>query len=271
VTQNKLAMEKKLEEESYARVTAVQNIKVEHFLQHSGVEGYFADRDTSHYFGCDRLLKIDTLYGRIQLGYNPSKGVSFIFANMKTSIYDTISERYQKEFKEYQAKRNIKGNNENVAFTSTMKNNSAVKIEKNENKPWTKRSIEPYLFRLNTSALIKTMPFLTIKQEVSNRNSDIKRKKEIENEIQTEINKGDFSEISTLRAEENEISHHKDKMNSSITRKTTASNLFFRKLNMAFDFQKHEMFEYYKDLREKNQVQDAENAVLDANNGEDDE
>lgn len=256
----KLSLEKDRETEDYARITAVTHVKFEHFSEHNEIEGYFADRDVPEYMGCDRLLKLDTLYGRIQLGYKPSKGVSFIFANMKTSLYDTVSQRYQKELKEYQQMRNLKGNNQNVSYQARRKENSAMILEKNENKPWTESSIAPYIYRTNSEALLKTMPYLDDSLEYSKKQTDVSRMKELQEGIRDQQNSGKTEKISVMRQEENEISHHMDYLNSMINRKSLQSRLFFRKINYAFDIQKHEMFDYYKDMREKREeAREAEN------------
>ena len=94
--------------ETYARLTAPVHVQQSHFSEHQRIEGYFENRDVPQFLGSDRLMKLDTLYGTIQLGYNPRRGQSFLFANIKTSIFDTAPSRHQRELKEYQMVRGRK-------------------------------------------------------------------------------------------------------------------------------------------------------------------
>ena len=134
--------EKKLQDlrETSDRLTAASHVQVEYFAKHQKIEGYYESQMPGRLFGCDRLMKQDNMFGTLQLGYNPNRERVFLFANMKTSRYDTVASRYQKEMKEYQQKSLLKGDNENRAYVSRRWEMSTVLIEKRENKPWTKRS-----------------------------------------------------------------------------------------------------------------------------------
>ena len=104
-------------------------------------------------------MRVRWLFGTLQMGYNPNRERVFLFANLKTSRYDTVASRYQREMKEYQQKSLLKGNNENRAYVSKRWEMASVLIEKKENKPWTRYSIQTYLGRNNMEAIQKTMPF----------------------------------------------------------------------------------------------------------------
>ena len=98
--------EKKLQDlrETSDRLTAASHVQVEYFAKHQKIEGYYESQMPGRLFGCDRLMKQDNMFGTLQLGYNPNRERVFLFANMKTSRYDTVASRYQKEMKEYQQK-----------------------------------------------------------------------------------------------------------------------------------------------------------------------
>ncbi len=144
------------DKEAYARLTAPQHIAVEHFSRHQKIEGYHENRDAPEFVGSDRLLKLDTLYGTIQMGYNPRRGQSFLFANIKTSVFDTAASRYQKELKEYQMARALKTGTQNLAYSAKRRGGAAVILYKAQNMPWSRGSIAPYLARANMEALRKT-------------------------------------------------------------------------------------------------------------------
>ena len=168
--QNMVKMEERKIREVYDRLTAVSHLQVEHFSKHQKLEGYYEYADMGNIFQCDRLLKFENMFARVQMGYNPNRGYSFIFANIKTSRYDTAASRHQREMKEYQMKALIKGENANKAFVARRQSNTSILIEKTENKPWSEESVEPYLGRVNMETLQKTMPFLSRRQEIEELN-----------------------------------------------------------------------------------------------------
>ena len=243
--------------EDMDRITAVQHIQVEHFSKHTRIEGYYEDREAGHLFGCDRLLKVESIYGRLQMGYNPNRKRSFVFANLKTSRYDTISSRYQRELKEYQMKALQKGENQNRAYVAKRMNESAVLFEKADTKPWSEDTVKPYYSRVNVEALRKSMPFLARKSQ-EERLAELKQeRKKLQEEIQANIREGVFTENNFLRQEQNKGLREENLVQTLLQRKRTASRYFMRKINYAFDIQKHEMFEYYKKRQQEKQQETA--------------
>ena len=177
--------EKKLQDlrETSDRLTAASHVQVEYFAKHQKIEGYYESQMPGRLFGCDRLMKQDNMFGTLQLGYNPNRERVFLFANMKTSRYDTVASRYQKEMKEYQQKSLLKGDNENRAYVSRRWEMSTVLIEKRENKPWTKRSIASYLGRANLEAVRKNLPFFIKDEEQKELDEKRQRQKQIQKEV----------------------------------------------------------------------------------------
>ncbi|MEG1777766.1 MAG: hypothetical protein RR209_02215, partial [Angelakisella sp.] len=88
-----LVQSEKKRKEQLARLTAPLHITQNHFTEHTSVEGYQEDRRAEGFFGCDRLMKMDSMYGTIQMGYSPRRKQSFLFANIKTSVFDTAASR----------------------------------------------------------------------------------------------------------------------------------------------------------------------------------
>jgi len=263
--------EKKLEHfrETQDRLTAASHLKVEYFEKHTKIEGYYENRMLDHLFSCDRLMKQDNMFGTIQLGYNPNRERVFLFANLKTSRYDTVASRYQKEMKEYQMKSLLKGDNENRAYISKHWSMSSVLIEKKENKPWTYRSIKTYLGRANMEAVQKTLPFFMLTEEQEELEKLTKRRAEIpyyvreiqkemenlyvdeensEKEIQQERHKS-AENIRELRKEAVQNLMMENLLQSILTRKNAASKLFLRRINYAYDYQKKDIITYYRERR----------------------
>ena len=260
-----------VDREAYARLTAPQHITESHFLQHEKIEGFFENRDVPEFIGSDRLLKMDTIYGTIQLGYNPRKGQSFIFANIKTSIYDTAPYRHQRELKEYQMMRALKTGTQNQAFSAKRRGASAAILYKMEPLPWSRRSVEPYLFRANMQALEKTMPFLDRSGEVMRREDTVQELRKGQEKLREQLAGGDTDGMRATRAKGLELSARQDQLNALLYRKDAQRRLFFRKLNASLDMQKHEMFAYYRDIRLRGGVRAAETAPADTNKQDEDE
>ena len=114
--------------ETMDRLTAASHVKTEYYSEHKKIEGYYETLAEGKFFNCDRLMKQENMFGKIQLGYNPNRERVFIFANLKTSRYDTIASAYQKEMTDYQQKSLLKGDNENRAYVSKRWENAAVLI-----------------------------------------------------------------------------------------------------------------------------------------------
>jgi len=250
--QNKILTQK--DTEGYARLTAPQHSKSSHFSEHRKIEGYFENRDVPDFMGSDRLLRLDTVYGTIQLGYNPQRGQSFLFANIKTSILDTAPSRHQRELKEYQMMRERKTGTQNLAYTAKRRGGSVVILYKMENQPWTRRSIAPYLRKVNMEALQKTMPFLDRRAELGDRERAQDEQKSLRQALADKMAEGKFGEMAEDRARQTALAARQNELNALIYRKDTQERLFFRRLNLAFDLQKQEMFAYYRDRRLKGGV-----------------
>ena len=244
--------------ETDARLRAPQHLVTNRFEEHKKIEGYEQDRSVPNFYGCDRLWKLETQYGRIQMGYHPGRGQSFLFANIKTSIYDNAASAYQRRMKETQQMRTLKTGTQNIAYSARRWQASAILLYKAENKPWSEQSIAPYLKRVNLETLRKTMPFLD-RSEAKEREENREEKKRLEEKVRQSLRQRDNARTAELRLQERELSRRQDLLSALLTRKQTQSQLFFRKINLAFDLQKAKMFEYYRRMRNR-RAQRAEEA-----------
>lgn len=244
--------------ETDARLRAPQHLVTNRFEEHKRIEGYEQDRSVPNFIGCDRLWKLETQYGRIQMGYHPGRGQSFLFANIKTSIYDTAASAYQHRMKETQQMRTLKTGTQNIAYSARRWQAGAILLYKAENKPWSEQSIAPYLKRVNLETLRKTMPFLD-RSEAREREENREEKKRLEEKVRQSLRQRDNARTAELRLQERELSRRQDVLSALLTRKQTQSQLFFRKINLAFDLQKAKMFEYYRRMRNR-RAQRAEEA-----------
>lgn len=261
--------------ETMDRLTAVSHVQTEYFADHKKIEGYYERVEEGKYFNCDRLMKQENMFGSIQLGYNPNRKRVFLFAGLKTSRYDTIASRYQKEMEEYQRKALLKGDNENRAYVSKRWEMATVLIEKKENKPWTRRSVKTYLNRANLEAVRKTLPFFsqeeeqkeqqelkTERQAIQENIRDLRRELSVEEEMRERAAKE--HQIRSLRRIAVENLSKENLLDAILIRKNAAEKGFLRKINYAYDFQKKDIENYY---REKRKVM--ENTA--ENTGEDEE
>lgn len=244
--------------ETDARLRAPQHLVTNRFEEHKKIEGYEQDRSVPNFIGCDRLWKLETQYGRIQMGYHPGRGQSFLFANIKTSIYDNAASAYQRRMKETQQMRTLKTGTQNIAYSARRWQAGAILLYKAENKPWSEQSIAPYLKRINLETLRKTMPFLD-RSEEKEREENREEKKRLEEKVRQSLRQRDNARTAELRLQERELSRRQDVLSALLTRKQTQSQLFFRKINLAFDLQKAKMFEYYRRMRNR-RAQRAEEA-----------
>ena len=276
--------EKKVEHfrETMDRVTAASHVKIEYFAEHKKIEGYHENNVTGDFFKCDRLMKLDNMFGTLQLGYNPNRKRTFLFANMKTSRYDTVASRYQKEMTEDMKKAMRKGEGTNRAYLSKRRENAAVLIEKRENMPWSKRTVKAYLKRANADSLQKTMPFF-IKEEEKQELSSIKEKqKQLQEDIReiriqqaTEAVTEDLSErveqeeqIRTYRKEAVQNLGVENLLQAILVRKSSMGKNFLRRLNYSYDYQKKDIEAYY---REKKKELDSTSANENAEDTSEDE
>lgn len=247
--------------ENMERLTAASHVQIEYFGDHKRIEGYYESQMTGRMFGCDRLLKQENLFGRLQLGYNPNRERVFLFAHLKTSRYDTVASRYQKELKEYQQKSLLKGDNENRAYVSRYWQGASVLIEKRENKPWTRRSIASYLGRENMEAVQKTLPFFRREEETRELKELKARKKAIEEELRSlqqeerlpreeQTERAQRSQqAGELRQEAVAGSSKEELLEALLIRKDAASRQFLRRMNYAYDFQKKDIESYYRERK----------------------
>ena len=269
MTNERVMEDKKMEHfrETMDRLTAASHVQVEYFEDHKKIEGYYESVAEGKFFNCDRLLKQENMFGKIQLGYNPNRGRVFLYSNLKTSRYDTISSKYQREMEDYQQKALLKGDNENRAYVSKRWENAAVLIEKKENKPWTQRSVKTYLSRANAEAAKKSMPFFSKEEEMEELTKARQRQKEIRREIRdirkqmsAEENKSADMEakIRELRKEALSGLSKISLLETLVYRKNTAEKTFLRKINYAYDFQKNDIESYYREKRKEFEAMAAE-------------
>ncbi len=262
MTNERVMEEKKMEHfrETMDRLTAASHVQVEYFGDHKRIEGYYEGVAEGKFFNCDRLLKQENMFGKIQLGYNPNRDRVFIYSNLKTSRYDTIASKYQKEMEDYQQMALLKGDNENRAYVSKRWENAAVLIEKKENKPWTQRSVKTYLNRTNAEAAKKSMPFFSKEEEQAELAKSRQRQREISKEIrdirrQMSTGEGQTAEMESrireLRKESMTALSKESLLETLIYRKKTAEKTFLRKINYAYDFQKKDIENYYREKRKE--------------------
>lgn len=236
--------------ETYTRLTAPQHIVTSHFSKHKKIEGFYENRNLPDFKGSDRLLRLDTVYGTIQMGYSPMKKQSFVFANIKTSIFDTAASRFQKEIREKnQIARHLKTGTRNKAISSRRRWGSAVILYKAESLPWSPRSVGPYLRRANLEALRKTMPFLEKSENISDRIETRKQQRELQNELRKNLLTKNYAEMNSIRSQQVELLSRQNMLNAIIYRKDQQSQLFFRRLNVTLDSQKREMLAHYRHKR----------------------
>ncbi len=244
--------------ETYQRLSSPIHQVFSHFSEHRKVEGYIENANVPDFIGCDRLLKMDNLFGTVQMGYDPKKDRSFIYANIKTSIFDTAASRYKHTMQEDTMRRNPKSGTQNVLHSSKRREDAAVIIHKAENKPWTENSIAPYLRKVNQGALRKTMPFLLRDEDMEQREKLKAEKKELDRVQQDAINSGTFDVLEEIRKSHMEIIYEANTIQSLLLKKMQLSRWFFRRLNYSIDIQKQEMFAYYASLKRQRNASTAE-------------
>lgn len=254
--------------ETYYRLTAPVHITLNSYKEHERIEGYYEFKDYGRIFQCDRLLKLETIYGKVQMGYNPNRMRSFVFANMKTNLYDTVNSRYQKIMKEYQQKPEQKRGNENRAYVSGRWKSAAVLLEKAENKPWSEKSIKPYLRKTNMDAIQKTMPFFYREQEREQLEKTKEQIKGLQESVRQNALQGKHQENKALNEQMRELQEESNMLQSILYRKDSGRRGFIRKMNYAFDIEKHEMFDYYRQKRLRAMKEEVEAMETGAENSE---
>ena len=204
------------------------------------------------------------------MGYNPNRKRSFVFANMKTNLYDTVNTRYQKTMKEYQRQAEQKKGNENRAYVSGRWKNAAVLLEKAENKPWSAKSMEPYFDNTNMEALLKTMPYLDGRQEQSQLQETREEMKRLKEAVRQNALQGKRAENAHIHRQMRELSEESSLLQAILYRKDAGKRGFVRKINYAFDIEKKDMFEYYRVQRLKAAREQIEAIDSNAGSGEGD-
>ena len=248
-------LRKKNYQEELDRVTAVQHIQTDHFSKHVKPEGYYDNVAVGQAFGCDRLMKMESMFSRIQLGYNAARGRSFIFAELKTSRYDTVSSRYQRAMKEYQMNSRQNGANIKRAFVSRKKSETALLLEKGYAKPWSEEIVHRYYNRINMDVLAVTMPCLDRKHDWQQLEELKNEQRRLQEQIQDNTNKGEFQVNAEFRQKQVDILTEENLLQHLLMQKESASRNFMNKINLVYETQKHQIFEYYK-----NKEKDAQKA-----------
>ncbi len=255
--------------ETLTRLQAPAHIIKSHFSQHEKVEGYLQDLQRENFFGSDRLMSYDTMFGRVQFGYDPNKEQTFIFANIKTSIYDKAPSKFQNELSEDVMRNSLKSESENVAFSSKRKTNAASIFYKKDAKPWRESTLRPYLLRRNLEAFEKTMPFLQATSERAEREKLVHEDLDLKAQAQNLFNQNSENELYSIRKNQLSLLRQAEILNSIIRRKESGATMFFDKINFSFDYQKREIFDYYRNM--KNQSLESINDSAEPKNEDDDE
>ncbi len=255
ITQETQEMQDK--QQAYDRITAPIHQTQDWFTDHVRVEGFHENRAAENFMGCDRLLKLDNRFGTVQMGYDPKRGQSFLFANIKTSIYDTASSAHQHNLDEATSKKQLKTGNQNIAYSAKRRANSASILYKYENKPWSAASLAPYLQNIQTGAFAKTMPFLGTHQEEAERKRLAAQKRSNMDTIRDAIRDNKQDTLQETRAMQVKIETDRQLVESLLYRKAAQERWFFRRMNIAFDLQKVKMFQYYRDRKQETQENQA--------------
>ncbi len=243
--------------ETLRKLTAPQHLTTTWFTEHRKVEGYEQDREVHDFYGCDRLWKMETAFARVQMGYDPKKGQSFLFANLKTSIFGNVASREQRKMDERQRMKTLKTGTQNLAYSARRRAGSTVLLYKMENKPWSEQSIAPYLGRVNLETLGQALPFLEHTEE-----GELASARQRYRSLDKKADAGS-------RAEQTELSHWIDHLEAVRTLKEQQGRLFFRKMNIALDLQKARMFEHYRNVKaQRARAAQAQNAQADKPNEE---
>ncbi len=237
--------------EEYARIHASNHLTLDQFSDHTKIEGYFENKQVPDFLGCDRLLKMDNMFGRIQQGYNPMKNRAFLYAHIKTSIYDSAASSYKRQLSEKTMFRSRKDENENVLYSTKRKPDTAVILYKAENKPWSEHSIAPYIRRINQGALRKTMPFLLRDEELERIETIARERRALQDSEAEALAEGEYDQLSSIRLKSREMLYEENMLSSMVIKKVSRSRWFFKRLNYSFDIQKQEMFLYYRDVKKR--------------------
>lgn len=250
--------------ETFDRLTAVSHVQDEHFSEHKKIEGYYEHPVSEKFFGKDRLLKRENMFGVIQLGYDPDREKLFLFAHMKTSRYDTAANRYQKEMKEYGQKGLLRRQGQNLAYVSRRQEMAAVLIEKGKVRPWTKRIIKAHMNRNNMETVRKLLPFFSREEETEELSRLRKQARERQQEIrdlqvlpleaeevreEMQEKKARHDRLLSLRKEYVSSLITENLLHTMLAVKDAEAGRFLTRINHAWRYQRTEIEAYYQNRR----------------------
>lgn len=258
-------------QEELDRVTAVQHIQTERFDRHVKPEGYYDSVSMGQMFACDRLMKQESMFGRIQLGYNAVRHRTFIFAEMKTSRYDTVSSRYQRTMKEYQMNSRKDVSNVRRAFVSQKRSEASLLIEKAYGKPWNEELLYRYHDRVNEDVLASVMPFLDSRRKRQKLKEQKRDRRGLQEQIQKNTNEGNFEENIGLRQKETQMIAEENLLQQLILYQEAASRNFVNRVNLVYETQKEQIFAYYKHKKKEKQKNSEEAGQVSADDDQDEE
>ena len=241
--------------EQFDRIMAVQHVTSHHFREHMKIQGQQGEHLQGSMFQCDRLWKSESAFSNIQFGYNPNRKRTFLYAVVKSSRYDSISDKNTGAMKEYQ--RNSTATGQKRSFSSRERNQWTVLVENTSFRPWREETIYKHFGRVNTEALAKVLPFLHRNAEKRRMEELKKEGKQLSEEISENQRNGDFQSNIALQSRKTEAIMEENFLNHLRLCKESASQKFFSSINRVFQGQKREIFEYYKDQRLKEEQEQA--------------
>ena len=146
-------------QEELDRIQAVQQRRSYSFLEHVKIQDQQGEVLQESMFSCDRLWKSESVFSNIQFGYNPNRKRTFLYGQVKSSRYDSISQKNSQTLKEYQ--RNSTALAGKRAFSSRQRKEWTVLVENTYLRPWKEETIYKHFGRVNEDALWKIFPFLS--------------------------------------------------------------------------------------------------------------
>ncbi len=235
------------QQEAYARLTTPYHVTESRFSQHVAVQGIYEGEELLD--GYDRLLKLESQFGVIQMGYAPSEGKTFVFTHAKRSPFGVRSAQakqynhphhnalfYQGTAKPWSVRglrRQMQGDD---AAAPSMRWIAAQVQGQESHQPQAYASLFPFAQR--TEEVGRRMILAEQKRENNIRMREIVTQEGDPQEIQQTLH--------ALRAGQLQIEQEREQLAAILYRKDAQSLWFFRQVNAAFDVQKQEIFAYYK-------------------------
>ncbi|MFI3213451.1 MAG: hypothetical protein R3Y24_08915 [Eubacteriales bacterium] len=247
--QERIESRKELQETN-DRITNAWHVQLEHFSSHQTVEE-IQEEGSSSVFQCDRLLKMENSFIQMQLGYHPEQRRTFIFANTKTSRYDTISSNKDRKVRANVVKNMMTRKKKKQEGNGRKLAEAMIFLHNREHLIWSKGTIRSFLRESNEEVLEKTLPFFAIRPEKERQEELRNTLAESRKMVAKNSRENDYKSNVELHREIREYLQEENYLQMLITRKETASNYFMRKINYSIDTQKKEMFNYYKAKREE--------------------